>query len=133
MQENNNITIQDVINKRKEHTRKVDVKLILKAYNYAKENHGSQLRNSGEPYIIHPLNVAYTLAEIGLDDSTICAALLHDVVEDTKVTSEDLKNEFGAEISEMVEGVTKLGTVQFNTIEEQQVEDYRKRHKSNSN
>ena len=126
MQENNNITIQDVINKRKEHTRKVDVKLILKAYNYAKENHGSQLRNSGEPYIIHPLNVAYTLAEIGLDDSTICAALLHDVVEDTKVTSEDLKNEFGAEISEMVEGVTKLGTVQFNTIEEQQVEDYRK-------
>ncbi len=126
MQEKKEITIQDVINKRKEHTRKVDTKLILKAYNYANDNHKNQTRHSGEPYIIHPLNVAYILADIGLDDSSICAALLHDVVEDTKVTSEDLQREFGKEIAQMVEGVTKLGTMQFASVEEQQVEDYRK-------
>ena len=79
-------TIQEVIAKRKEHSRRVDTKLIMKAYNYAKNHHGDQLRKSGEPYIIHPLNVAYILADIGLDDSTISAALLHDVVEDTDVS-----------------------------------------------
>ncbi len=126
MQEEKEITIQDVINKRKQHTRKIDTKLIMKAYNYAKSNHGDQCRHSGEPYIIHPLNVAYILADIGLDDSTICAALLHDVVEDTEVTDADIRHEFGIEVAEMVEGVTKLGTVQFASIEEQQVEDYRK-------
>ena len=67
----------------------------------------------GEPYIVHPLNVAYILADIGLDDDTICAALLHDVVEDTDVTNEDLQKEFGNEIAEMVAGVTKLGKMQF--------------------
>ncbi len=126
MQEAKEITIQDVINKRKEHTRKIDNRLIMKAYNYAKSHHGEQCRRSGEPYIIHPLNVAYILADIGLDDSTICAALLHDVVEDTEVTDADIRQEFGIEIAEMVEGVTKLGSVQFASIEEQQVEDYRK-------
>lgn len=126
LQEEKEITIQDVINKRKEHTRKIDIKLIMKAYNYAIKNHGDQCRRSGEPYIIHPLNVAYILADIGLDDSTICASLLHDVVEDTEVTDNDIKQEFGIEIADMVEGVTKLGSVQFASIEEQQVEDYRK-------
>ena len=115
-----------MISKRKEHARKVDHKLILKAFQYANHNHGEQCRRSGEPYIIHPLNVAYILADIGLDDSTICAALLHDVVEDTEVTDQDIRREFGVEIAEMVEGVTKLGSVQFASIEEQQVEDYRK-------
>ena len=80
----------------------------------------------GEPYIVHPLNVAYILADIGLDDDTICAALLHDVVEDTDVTNEDLQKEFGNEIAEMVAGVTKLGKMQFESVEEQQVENYRK-------
>lgn len=88
-EEKKEITIQDVINKRKQHTRRVDTKLILKAYQYAKKNHGEQCRRSGEPYIIHPLNVAYILADIGLDDSTLCAALLHDVVEDTEITNND--------------------------------------------
>ena len=110
-----------MISKRKEHARKVDHKLILKAFQYANHNHGEQCRRSGEPYIIHPLNVAYILADIGLDDSTICAALLHDVVEDTEVTDQDIRREFGIEIAEMVEGVTKLGSVQFASIEEQQV------------
>ena len=80
----------------------------------------------GEPYIIHPINVAYILAGIGLDESTICAALLHDVVEDTDVTDEDLRRDFGDEVADMVQGVTKLGTMQFTTVEEQQAEDYRK-------
>ena len=126
MQENKEIKIQDVIAKRKEHSRRVDTKLIMKAYNLANEKHKEQKRGSGEPYIIHPLNVAYILADIGLDDSTICAALLHDVVEDTDVKDADLRKEFSDEIADMVAGVTKLSKIQFATVEEQQVEDYRK-------
>ena len=124
--ENKEITIQDVINKRKEHSRRVDTKLIMKAYNLANEKHKDQKRSSGEPYIIHPLNVAYILADIGLDESTIAAALLHDVVEDTDVTDEYLRKEFSDEIADMVAGVTKLSNIQFASIEEQQAEDYRK-------
>lgn len=87
---------------------------------------GDQKRKSGEPYIIHPLQVAYILASLELDTDTICAALLHDVVEDTETTHEDLINEFGESVAEMVDGVTKLGKLQYTTKEEQQVEDYRK-------
>lgn len=126
MQENKEVKIQDIIAKRKEHSRRVDTKLIMKAYNLANEKHKEQKRGSGEPYIIHPLNVAYILADIGLDDSTICAALLHDVVEDTDVTDAGLRREFSDEIADMVAGVTKLSKIQFATVEEQQVEDYRK-------
>ena len=125
-EEKKEIEIQDIILKRKKHSRRVDAKLITRAYNYAANHHGDQCRRSGEPYIIHPLNVAYILADIGLDDSTICAALLHDVVEDTEATGNDIRKEFGAEIEEMVEGVTKLSNIQFASIEEQQAEDYRK-------
>ncbi len=120
------ITIYDVIAKKREITRKADTKLIMKAYKLAEEKHRNQKRGSGEPYIIHPLNVAYILAAIGLDDSTICAALLHDVVEDTDVTLKDLEEMFGDEIAEMVNGVTKLSNLQFETVEETQVENYRR-------
>ena len=120
------ITIYDVITKKREITRKADTKLIMKAYRLAEEKHKNQKRGSGEPYIIHPLNVAYILAAIGLDDSTICAALLHDVVEDTDVTLKDLEETFGDEIAEMVNGVTKLSNLQFETVEETQVENYRR-------
>lgn len=126
MTQDKNITIQDVIARKKAVSRRADTKLILKAFSYADEKHKHQKRRSGEPYIIHPLNVAYILADVGLDDATICAALLHDVVEDTEVTNEDLVKEFGTEIAEMVAGVTKLGTMPFDSIEERQVEDYRK-------
>ena len=119
-------TIEDIVNKMKKNNKKSDIKLIMKAYNYAKENHGDQLRKSGEPYIIHPIQVAYTLAELELDDATICAALLHDVVEDTEVTHQDLTNEFGIEIAEMVDGVTKLSKLNYESVEEAQVENYRK-------
>ena len=126
MAEKNNLTIDDVINKKKEVSRKVDSKQIMKAFNYANEKHKDQKRGSGEPYIIHPINVAYILAEIGLDESTICAALLHDVVEDTDSSYEDIIELFGQEIADMVQGVTKLGNIQFATIEETQVENYRR-------
>ena len=118
--------IDDVIKLAKEKNRKVDAKKITKAYNYAREKHGDQKRRSGEPYIIHPLQVAYTLAGLEMDTDTICAALLHDVVEDTDATNEDLIREFGESVAEMVDGVTKLGKLQYTTKEEQQVEDYRK-------
>ena len=131
MSENKEITIEDVINKQIENS-KIDGKaysnseLIMKAYTYANENHGQQLRMSGEPYMIHPVNVAYILSELGMDDETICAALLHDVVEDTIKTHEDIINNFGEEIAELVAGVTKLSKLRYETIEEQQVENYRK-------
>ena len=87
MSENIEITIDDIIDKQKENYLNCNVELIKRAYEYAKRNHGDQCRKSGEPYIIHPLNVAYILAELELDDETICAALLHDVVEDTRNNS----------------------------------------------
>ena len=92
-------TIQDVIDEAKKHNKKSDDKLIMKAYEYANNAHNGQLRKSGEPYIIHPIEVAYIVASIQLDDYAICAALLHDVVEDTSVTLEDIENEFGKDIA----------------------------------
>ena len=124
--ESTNKTIGDVIKRMKMNKRKFNNALILKAYNFAEEHHRGQKRMSGEDYIIHPVAVAYILADLQMDDATICAALLHDVVEDTDVTSEDITKIFGEEISEMVAGVTKLGKIKYVTIEEQQVENYRK-------
>lgn len=127
MQEKNkDVSINDIINRVKKTNKKSDSKLIMKAYEFARSNHGEQLRKSGEPYIIHPMQVAYILADLGLDDATICAALLHDVVEDTEITHQDLINEFGIEIAEMVDGVTKLSKLNYESIEEAQVENYRK-------
>ena len=107
--------IDDIIKKMKNNNRNSDSKLIMKAYDFANENHKGQLRKSGEPYIIHPVQVAYTLATLGLDDETICAALLHDVVEDTTVTINDITKEFGEAVAEMVDGVTKLGKLQYSS------------------
>ena len=108
MQSKEEITIEKIIEKLKENNPKSDSSFIKKAYEYAKKNHKDQKRMSGEEYIIHPLSVAYILADLKLDDSTIAAALLHDIVEDTEITREDIVNEFGEEIAEMVDGVTKL-------------------------
>lgn len=119
-------TINDIISRMKKNNWRTNTKIMMKAYNYAISNHGDQKRKSGEPYIIHPVQVAYTLACMNLDDATICAALLHDVIEDTDVTYDDLVKEFSEEIAEMVDGVTKLGKLNYTTLKEQQVEDYRK-------
>ena len=124
--ESQNKTIEDVIKRMKQNKRRTNTNLIQKAYNFAKDYHKDQKRMSGEEYITHPLDVAYILADLNMDDATICAALLHDVVEDTPATEEDILNNFGKEIAEMVQGVTKLSKIQYVTIEEEQVENYRK-------
>ena len=126
MSENVNHTIEEVLENAKKSNRRADLKLIRRAYDFAKSKHGEQLRRSGEPYIIHPVQVAYILSTLGLDESTICAALLHDVIEDTDVTLQDLSKEFSPEIAEMVDGVTKLGKLNYTSEQEQQVENYRK-------
>ena len=120
------ITIEDIIKNQKANYSKSNSKLIKKAYDFAKQYHGDQKRKSGESYLVHPLNVAYILSTLELDDETICAALLHDVVEDTPATNEDLIREFGITIANMVSGVTKLSKIQYTTAEEEQVENYRK-------
>ena len=91
-----------------------DISLIEKAYNTANEAHKDQVRKSGEPYIIHPLCVALILAELQLDKESIAAGLLHDVVEDTALTIEDLEREFGSDVALIVDGVTKLEKIQYN-------------------
>ncbi|MGI5902050.1 MAG: RelA/SpoT family protein [Desulfitobacteriia bacterium] len=99
---------------------------IEKAYNFAVEAHQGQLRISGEEYINHPLEVAYILAELEMDDSTITAALLHDVAEDTEKNLEDIEKEFGEEVASLVDGVTKLGRIEYQSKVEVQVENLRK-------
>ena len=127
MTEVKNVTIEEIIEKQIEnYGKQANIELIKKAYHMAKTKHGNQCRMSGEAYIIHPMNVAYILANLEMDAETICAALLHDVVEDTDLTHEDLVREFGETIAQMVAGVTKLGTIRFTSVEEKQAENYRK-------
>ena len=126
MSEEKVITIENVIENQLKLRPDANVELIKKAYEFAKENHGDQLRVSGEPYMIHPVNVAYILSTLEMDDETICAALLHDIIEDTEKTYEDIEKEFGTSIADMVAGVTKLGKLRYETAQEQQVENYRK-------
>ena len=99
---------------------------IKKAYETAEKMHKGQLRKSGEPYIIHPVETAKILAGLGMDEQTIIAGLLHDVVEDTEYTEEQLKAEFGEEVALLVDGVTKLGNLVFETKEDAQAENLRK-------
>ena len=104
-----------------------EIEKITKAYNLAEEAHGEQKRRSGEPYIIHPVAVAQILAEMGMDSDSVCSALLHDVVEDTEYTSEQIKDMFGADVEHLVNGVTKLGQIPLSASkEEQQSENVRK-------
>lgn len=103
-----------------------DVSLIEKAYFIAKKAHEGQFRFSGEPYIIHPISVAIILYNLGMDGESMAAALLHDVVEDTDMTKENIQEEFGEDVANLVEGVTKLGKVPIFTKEEQQAENVRK-------
>src|SRR5260370_19397341 len=106
--------------------RKAAPALIEHAFDVARVAHVDQVRRSGEPYIAHPLGVAMILADLGLDDVTIAAALLHDAVEDTTVTDEDLEEQFGADVAAIVDGVTKLDRLQFDSKEAQQAATLRK-------
>lgn len=119
------VTINDVLKMAKRRNKNIDKKKIKKAYDLAALQHKDQYRKSGEPYIIHPVYVAYIVANMGLDTDTICSALLHDVVEDTDITSEELENKFGKDVSLIVEGVTKLGKL-FKSLDEKKVENYSK-------
>ena len=100
--------------------------IVDKAYEFAEVAHRNQLRNSGEDYILHPLEVSQILVELEMDEATIAAALLHDVVEDTTLTILDIEKEFGSEIALLVDGVTKLGRIEYKSKVEQQVENLRK-------
>ena len=103
-----------------------DVELLNRAYDFAKKAHVNQKRASGEEYFIHPCTVAQILMDLGLDSATVAAAFLHDVIEDTSVSENDIKKEFGEEVLELVVGVTKLDKIQFHSKEEEQAENFRK-------
>ena len=120
------VTIESLKEMVKAYMPDADFGMIERAYLVAREAHAGQVRASGEPYINHPLNVAAILAELQLDDKTIAAAILHDVVEDTVLTSAKIKEMFGDEIELLVDGVTKIGKIYFQTKEQQQIEAYRK-------
>ena len=106
--------------------KKYDIDRIKTAFDMAQQAHGDQKRVSGEPYIVHPVEVACILVELGMDSDTIIAGLLHDVVEDTPTTLEEVSKKFGQDVALMVDGVTKLGKIPFSSREEQQAENVRK-------
>ncbi|MFN3947412.1 MAG: RelA/SpoT family protein [Aquificaceae bacterium] len=99
---------------------------VIKALGFIEEKHAGQYRKSGEPYVVHPIEVAIILAELGMDKTTIIAGLLHDVLEDTNTTYEEIKEKFGKEVADIVEGVTKLGKINFKDLQTQKAENYRK-------
>ena len=121
----NNITLQDLLEKLKEYNPD-EIEIVKKAYNYADNLHSGQMRQSGEPYIIHPLNVAYILAEMHADSDTICAGLLHDTLEDTNITKEDIAHEFNQNVANLVDGVTKISKMNFSTKKDQNMANTRK-------
>ena len=115
-----------LVNAYRERHRRGDTTMIEHAFDIARDAHREQVRRSGEPYITHPLGVALVLADLGLDDVTIAAALLHDAVEDTTVTKDDIERELGADVATIVDGVTKLDRLQFDSKEAQQAATLRK-------
>ncbi|MBS4191424.1 bifunctional (p)ppGpp synthetase/guanosine-3',5'-bis(diphosphate) 3'-pyrophosphohydrolase [Bacillus sp. FJAT-49705] len=120
------LTAEQVIDRTKVYLNDEHVALVQKAYEFARHAHREQYRKSGEPYIIHPIQVASILADLEMDPSTVAAGFLHDVVEDTDVTLTDIKEAFNQEVSMLVDGVTKLGKIKYKSQEEQQAENHRK-------
>ena len=118
--------IEDLLQAIEKSGRPYDREKILAAYEVAREAHKGQCRVSGEPYISHPIAVSIILVDLGMDSECVEAALLHDVVEDTDVTAEQVQKQFGADVALLVEGVTKLGKISFTSREEQQAENVRK-------
>ncbi|MFL6557498.1 MAG: HD domain-containing protein, partial [Bacillus sp. (in: firmicutes)] len=120
------LTADQVIDKTRIYLNEEHVELVKKAYEFAKHAHREQYRKSGEPYIIHPIQVAGILADLEMDPATVAAGFLHDVVEDTNVSLKDLETAFNDEVAMLVDGVTKLGKIKYKSHEEQQAENHRK-------
>lgn len=110
----NNIELHDLLDKLKEYNFS-EIEIVKKAYEYAANLHSGQTRQSGEPYVSHPLNVAYILAEMHADRDAICAGLLHDTLEDTNTTKEDISHDFNQNVANLVDGVTKLSKMNFSS------------------
>ncbi|MCA1031875.1 bifunctional (p)ppGpp synthetase/guanosine-3',5'-bis(diphosphate) 3'-pyrophosphohydrolase [Bacillus timonensis] len=120
------LTAEQVIDNAKRYLSGNDIKFIEEAYNYAENAHREQFRKSGEPYIIHPIQVAGILVDLEMDPATIAAGFLHDVVEDTEVSFNCIRTAFNDEVAMLVDGVTKLGKIKYKSHEEQQAENHRK-------
>ncbi|MDQ0975718.1 GTP pyrophosphokinase [Bacillus niacini] len=120
------LTAEQVIDKTRAYLNEEHCEFVKRAYEFAKHSHREQYRKSGEPYIIHPIQVAGILADLEMDPATVAAGFLHDVVEDTDVTLKDIETEFNDEVAMLVDGVTKLGKIKYKSHEEQQAENHRK-------
>ena len=118
--------VDALVTKMRAYEPKVDGKTIHAAFDYALKMHGAQARESGEPYVVHPLKVAEILADMEMDQTTIVAALLHDCIEDTKASYDNIEQTFGADVARLVDGVTKLDGIEFRTKDEQKAESLRK-------
>ena len=119
-------SFDSLVQKVKSYDSKVNTGLIEDAYRFARTHHAEQIRRSGDEFILHPLGVAHILADMQMDETTIASALLHDVVEDTAISLDDVKGHFGEEMADIIDGVTKLDRLSFRNREEQQAENYRK-------
>src|ERR671922_2418565 len=120
------IRFENLLEKVRSYSPEADVELLRRAYVFSALEHKGQVRHSGEPYLVHPLEVAEFLADLKLDVVAIAAGLLHDVVEDTLTTIERIEELFGAEVAHVVEGVTKISAIPFSSSEERQAENFRK-------
>lgn len=120
------ISAQELAALIKQYNPKSNSKLMVQAYNYGREKHEGQYRKSGEPYFTHPIAVAQILAEQRLDDATIITALLHDTIEDTASSKQEIAQLFSFEVAELVDGVTKLTKMQLSSIETKEAENLRK-------
>jgi GTP diphosphokinase / guanosine-3',5'-bis(diphosphate) 3'-diphosphatase len=120
------IRFEDILDKVESYKPDYDEELLQRAYIFSAREHRGQVRSSGEPYLVHPLNVAYILADMRLDETSIAVGLLHDVLEDTLTTKETLQETFGDDVAELVDGVTKISRYAYVSKEEQQAETFRK-------
>ncbi|MGL4321254.1 MAG: HD domain-containing protein, partial [Paracoccaceae bacterium] len=120
------IDVEDLIALVRNYNPRTNTDLIRRAYAYGMKMHDGQFRHSGEPYFTHPIAVAAILTEQRLDDATIVTALLHDTIEDTKSTYAEVARQFGNEVAELVDGVTKLTNLQLSSTQSQQAENFRK-------
>jgi guanosine-3',5'-bis(diphosphate) 3'-pyrophosphohydrolase len=119
-------SIESLVQKVKSYNGRTETRLIQDAYEFARAQHARQVRRSGDEFILHPLGVAHILADMQMDETTLAAALLHDVVEDTEISLADVRERFGPEVAEIIDGVTKLDRISFRNREEEQAENFRK-------